>query len=175
MRDNNKQGKKNKVKMLRVAMLLTLIFPFSVAMAQTSVSTAGGEAKGDGGTVSYTVGQTAYLGSKTVSVGVQQPYEIFVENTGIENKAISLMQVQAYPNPTTNFLQLNVEKIHEFSQDNTSYLQYNIYDMNGKLLQSNKITEAKTQIDMSSYTPATYFVRVEHGKQELKTFRIIKN
>jgi hypothetical protein len=58
--------------------------------------------------------------------------------------------------------------------------------MNGKLLQNKKLTGTETQIDMSNYVPATYFVRVYAvGRNDrtgviaesktIKEFKIIKN
>jgi hypothetical protein len=69
-------------------------------------------------------------------------------------------------------------------------LSYQLYDMNGKLLQSEKITGNQTSIVMSNLVPATYFVKVIQGNKEfhhvksnevgakqfnvVKTFKIIK-
>lgn len=47
--------------------------------------------------------------------------------------------------------------------------------MQGKLLQSEKITGKQTSIVMSNLVPATYFVKVTEGNKEVKTFKIIKN
>jgi hypothetical protein len=47
--------------------------------------------------------------------------------------------------------------------------------MNGKLLESKKITGNQTSIVMSNLVPATYFVKVTESNKEVKTFKIIKN
>jgi hypothetical protein len=47
--------------------------------------------------------------------------------------------------------------------------------MQGKLLQSEKITGNQTSIVMSNLVPATYFVRVIQNSKEVKVFKIIKN
>jgi hypothetical protein len=49
-----------------------------------------------------------------------------------------------------------------------------LYDMNGKLLQSEKIAGKQTSIVMSNLVTATYFVKVVQGNKEVKTFIIIK-
>jgi hypothetical protein len=54
-------------------------------------------------------------------------------------------------------------------------LSYQLYDMTGKLLQNKKLTGTETQIDMSSYVAATYFVRVIAESKSIKEFKIIKN
>ena len=56
-----------------------------------------------------------------------------------------------------------------------SKLSYQLYDMQGKLLQSEKITGNQTSIIMSNLVPANYFVKVIQGNKEVKTFKIIKN
>jgi len=160
-------------KKLKLSAVLLLGLGLSGLQAQTAVPATGGNASGSGGTVSYSVGQVAYTtntgGSNgSVAQGVQQPFEISVI-TGLEEaKGISL-SLSAYPNPTTDFLNLKVE-----NYDNTN-LSYQLFDMNGKLLESKKITGNQTSIVMSNLVPATYFVKVTESNKEVKTFKIIKN
>jgi len=160
-------------KKLKLSAVLFLGLGLTGLQAQTAVPATGGNASGSGGTVSYSVGQVAYTtntgGSNgSVAQGVQQPFEISVI-TGLEEaKGISL-SLSAYPNPTTDFLNLKVE-----NYDNTN-LSYQLFDMNGKLLESKKITGNQTSIVMSNLVPATYFVKVTESNKEVKTFKIIKN
>jgi hypothetical protein len=55
-----------------------------------------------------------------------------------------------------------------------STMRYHVYDVTGKLIQSEKITGNHTTIGMNNLVPATYFVKVIQGNQEVKTFKIIK-
>lgn len=163
---------------IRKQILSTCILLLGVVLAhgQTTATTSGGEASGSGGTATYTVGQVVYhthSGTNgSVAEGVQQPYGISVV-TGIEETAISLINISAYPNPTTEFLKLKVES------EKFENLEFQLYDMQGKLLQSNKLTGNEAEINMSTYTPAIYFVRVvkTNGRlsQSIKEFKIIKN
>ncbi len=80
------------------------------AHGQTTANTSGSEALGSGGAVSYSAGQVAcqtHSGTNGSVAEDIQPYEFSVI-TGIENTFIS-MEVAAYPNPTTDFLQLKVD------------------------------------------------------------------
>lgn len=61
---------------------------------------------------------------------MQQPYEISIV-LGIDNNSINL-ELTAYPNPTTNFLNLNVGNAE------TSTLNFQLYDISGKLIESRK-------------------------------------
>ncbi len=139
--------------------------------AQTSVNATGGNAFGSGGSVSFSVGLLGYTTNTgtngSVAQGVQQPYEISVI-TGIEKAQGIQLSVSAYPNPTNNFLQLKVENEKLYD------LTFQLYDMNGRHLQSEKIIEAETSIDMSNLVTATYFVKVKLNDKVLKVFKIIK-
>ncbi len=161
-----------KHKKLKLSALLLLGFGLTGLQAQTSVNATGGNASGSGGSVSYSVGQVVYTtntGSNGyVAQGVQQPYEISVV-TGLEEAKGINLSVSAYPNPTTDYLTLN---IGEFDISN---LSYQLYDINGKLLQNEKITGNQTSIAMGNLVPANYFVKVIQGNKEVKTFKIIKN
>jgi len=139
--------------------------------AQESVNATGGNASGSGGSVSYSVGQVVYTTntgtSGSVAQGVQQPYEISVVTAIEEAKGINL-SVTAYPNPTTDYLILDIPDFHLFP------FTFSLYDMNGKLLQNEKITGKQTSIVMSNLVPANYFVKVIQGSKEVKTFKIVK-
>ena len=157
-------------KRLKLSAILLLGLGLTGLQAQESVNVNGGNASGSGGSASYSVGQVVYTTNTgtggSLTQGVQQPFEISVV-TGIEQTAINLA-ISAYPNPTFDFLQLKVET--EKFKD----LSYQLYDMNGKLLQNKKITGNLTSIAMSNLVTATYFVKITEGNKEIKTFKIIK-
>lgn len=157
---------------LKLSAVLMLGLGLTGLQAQTSINATGGNASGSGGSVSYSVGQvvcTTSTGTNgSVVQGVQQPYEISVV-TGLDEAIGINLSVTAYPNPTADYLTLEVK---EFELSN---LHFQMYDMSGKLLQSEKITGNQTSIVMSNLVPAIYFVKVFKGNREVKTFKIIKN
>ena len=159
-------------KKLKLSAVLLLGLGLTGLQAQESVNTSGGNASGSGGSASYSVGQVAYQThtgtSGSVAEGVQQPYEISVVAGLEEAKGINL-SVSAYPNPSSDYLTLSI------SEFDISNLSYQLYDMQGKLLQNEEITGNETRIVMSNLAPATYFVRVISGSQPIKEFKIIKN
>lgn len=160
-----------KYKKLTVSAVLLLGLGLTELQAQESVNATGGNASGSGGSASYSVGQVVYTANTgtngSVSQGVQQPYEISVV-TGLEEAKGINLSVSAYPNPTTDYLTLEVK---EFDLSN---LRFQLYDMSGKLLQSEKITNNRTSIMMINLLPSTYFLKVIQGNKEVKTFKIIK-
>ena len=162
---------------LKLSAVLLLGLGLTELQAQESVNATGGDASGSGGSASYSVGQVVYTTNTgtngSVAQGVQQPFEISVVNAIEESKGINL-SVSAYPNPTTDYLTLEVDNSVKTNHD-LSQLSYQLYDMSGKLLQSKKITGNQTSIVMSNLVPATYFVKVIQGNKEVKTFKVIKN
>ena len=155
-----------------IVLLVAGLLWAGLTQAQESTNASGGDATGSGGTVAYSVGQVVYTNNTgtngSVAQGVQQAFEISVV-TGLEEaKGINFL-VMAYPNPTTDYLTLRID---EFEISN---LSYQLYDINGKLLQNEKITSDQTSIVMSNLVPSSYFVKVIQGNKEVKTFKIIKN
>ena len=141
------------------------------AQAQQATIATGGNASGSGGTVAYSVGQIVYTTNTGITgsaaQGVQQPYEISIV-LGIEDNSINL-ELTAYPNPTTNYLTLNVGKAE------LSTLSFQLYDIIGKLIESRKIISSSESITMENLPTATYFLKVSNNNNEVKTFKIIKN
>ncbi|MFO8021546.1 MAG: T9SS type A sorting domain-containing protein [Perlabentimonas sp.] len=88
--------------------------------------------------------------------------------TGIEETKGINLSVTAYPNPTNDYLTLSI------TESELSNLLYQLYDMDGKLLQSKKISGNQTKIAMSSLAPATYIIKVIQEKREIKSFKVIK-
>lgn len=158
---------------LKISVVLMLVLGMTGLQAQTSVNATGRSATGSGGSVSYSVGQVMYqthTGTDgSVAIGVQQPYEISAV-TGVEHEAITLA-ISAYPNPTVDNITLHVDVSTEL---NIHTMSYQLRDISGKLLQSEKIAGSQTNIVMSDLLPAVYFVRVLERKNEVKVFKIIK-
>ncbi len=158
-------------KKLKLSAGLLFVLGLTGILAQESVNTSGGDTSGSGGSVSYSVGEVLYQTTSgtngSVAEGVQLPYEISAV-TAIEEAKGTGLSVSAYPNPATDHLTL---EIHALNTDN---LSYQLYDIQGKLLQNEKINRNQVNISMGHLIPATYFVSVTHGSQRVKLFKIIK-
>ena len=153
--------------------IITLFMGLFVAVmgtkAQEAVSTAGGETSGSTGTASYTIGQVFYTThdviNGSVEQGVQQPYEIST-TVGINETTINL-ELSIYPNPTANYLTLQVEK--------PQGLTYQLYDLRGKVIERKVVKNTSTIISLEGQPTATYFLKVVKNNQVIKMFKIIKN
>jgi len=119
--------------------------------AQEAVTAAGSNASDSGGTVSYSIGQVVYTtnsgASCIITQGVQQPYEILtvtgINELGIRNEELG---ITLYPNPTNDLIKLKIDASTTLSIQSISY---QLYDMNGKLLQNKKIEGTETIISMA--------------------------
>jgi hypothetical protein len=141
-------------------------------LAQDALTATGGNVSGSTGSVSYSIGQIAYVAESgttgSAAEGVQQPYEIYTI-TGIEEASQITLIASAYPNPATDFIILKTEGY------TTANLTYQLYGSNGQLLESRKIEGNETRICMSTHPAASYFLIVTNNDNELKTFKITKS
>ena len=151
--------------------IIFLTVGLTKSYAQQVATATGGDASGSGGTVAYSVGQVVYVtntgSTGSVAQGVQQPYEISI-GLGIENQSINLA-IAAYPNPTNDYLTLSVSNLE------LSNLNFQLFDISGKLIENRKITSTTETICMENLASATYFLKVTNNNNEVKTFKIIKN
>lgn len=140
-------------------------------LAQEAIPATGGNARGSGGSVSYTFGQVFYTtntgANGSVAKGVQQPYEISVVTGKNEPMGIDLT-CSIFPNPASGFIKLVVANY------NTDNISYELCDNNGKTIEINKIDGNETRIDISKLIVAPYFLKVRINNKEIKIFKIIK-
>jgi hypothetical protein len=159
-----------KDKIEKILILLMFCFCFITGQAQEVITTSGGNASGNTGSLSYTLGQIAYttLSSTTgiLTQGVQQPYEIFITKSTPNTEGINLL---VYPNPTRDILTLKIINM------DIKGLRYILYDMNGKLLQDKLIESNEIPISLGAYAGGVYVLKVTDLKKKIKIFKIIKN
>ena len=154
--------------MIKTKLILTLLSVISLisSYAQESFNASGGNASGTNGSVSYSLGQVFGNTDAFISQGVQQPYEIF--SVGIKEVALS-KAISIFPNPVADKLTLQIE---DYKPEN---LNYSLYDLHGKLIESKALTGANTQINANELPNATYFLNVMQDSKLIQSFKIIKN
>lgn len=148
-----------------------LLICLNQLMAQQANVSSGGNATGTNGSTSYTVGQVAYTNQTgtngKVTQGVQQPFEI-VTLAADDFPEISLFMT-AFPNPTSANITLLIPNYEDENR------KYELTDLNGRIIDSQKITDEETQITLGNLASAIYLLKVSNGNKLLKTFKIIKN
>ncbi len=161
-----------KVNKLKMSVIMFFLLVGLSAQAQNSINATGGTTSGDGGSVTYSVGQVFYTtyssDNGAVSEGVQKPYEIYGVIAIKETEGIDL-NVSTYPNPTTDILQLKIDN------NELENVAYQLFDVSGNLLKMSDINGSIKQIDMSSYQSGIYFIKIISENQSIKEFKIIKN
>jgi hypothetical protein len=161
-----------KYKSLLLAPVFLLVTGITELQAQETIPASGGDANGDGGSVSYTVGQLVYTSitgtENSMEQGVQQPYEISVI-IGIDEGNVDYIEFNVYPNPVTDYLQLKV------SEGRFENLSYQLYRSDGKLLQNKEIRSEETSVSMKDLTPGAYILKLTENRKDIKTFKIIKD
>jgi Secretion system C-terminal sorting domain len=152
-------------------LLVILLFTMVSSFAQEAILPAGGDGSGSGGSVAYSVGQIFYTSSDGLSdeliQGVQQPYEISIIS-GLEKFKEIGLTLSSYPNPVTDLLILKVESV--VWED----LNFQMYNSEGKILFSDNLLNAESNIDMSALAPGMYLLKVYMEKDPVRTFKIIK-
>lgn len=152
--------------------VMAIMMSLSTMIAQNAILPCGGDAAGSGGSASYSVGQVVYQFKKnsetSVSEGVQQPFEIFV--SGIDEHAEISLNAIVFPNPTINSVELKIE-----TESITVAYDVFLYDVTGRLLKTLKVAEKQTLIEMETFAPGTYFLKILENRELLKTFKIIKS
>jgi hypothetical protein len=140
--------------------------------SQASLNGGGGKATGNGGSSSFSIGQTFVETqidtSGVVSQGVQQPYEWLTLE--IKDSVIAKhFDLNLYPNPTSGKINL----IYNGNLPND--LIALIYDSNGKLLKEERVAEKQTSFDITTWPVGVYYLRINAGNQKIITYKIIKN
>ena len=162
------------MKKTELLLILILCIGINKIQAQQATLSSGGNATGSGGSSSYSIGQIDYItatgSTGSVGQGLQQPFEISTLS-GEEFTQIKL-QMMVYPNPTTSYVNLEIDSSEEFNMESMSY---QLFDMSGREITNKKIMGSETQISLQNLSSAIYFLKVSNNDKIVKTFRIIKN
>ncbi len=137
--------------------------------SQSNTVSAGGDAEGDNGSVSYSIGQVVYTSAQgsngNVNQGVQQPYDVGVV-TGIDEIGISL---SVFPNPTSGLLTLTV------ADEDASLLSYQLFDASGRMVDAKNKLNSTNSISLDGYATGVYTLSVSRNNSQVKSFRVVRN
>lgn len=139
------------------------------AIGQRTVSTAGHDATGNGGSLSVTVGQVGYTNmgtsSGTVAAGVQQPLVVIQTDVAELPDGPS---AQVFPNPAHDRLTVQVDQL----EGGTSY--YVLQDAAGRIVQQERITATRILVDVQHLAHGTYTLTIRTDDTPIGTFTVIK-
>lgn len=163
------------MKQLKIIFLFLFVVLTVKIQAQGVINAGGTNTSGSNGTVSLSIGQFVYNNysgtNGNVIEGVQQPYEISVISGIKDVQAVSL-SYDLYPNPASEFIFL---KLRDANLLANSTLMYQLIDINGKVIQADRISDLSTRVCMKNLKSSTYFLRIIQSNAEKVTYKIIKN
>lgn len=149
----------------RTLFLFSLLSMLTVK-SQFVVSNQGDSYSNSIGGLDFTIGEvvtnTVSNGEKTLTQGFHQTNWNFVS---IENHVPSYEAI-IFPNPTEEFLNIKASLY-----ENISYL---LYDEMGKLILKGNLLSEETALELSPLATGRYSLILSNGKENLKTFNIIK-
>lgn len=151
-------------------LLWTLVFAFILllnAKAQEIITTAGDYSVNTNGSLSWTLGEPI---SETFSNGFNFLTQGFNQSQLSATATFELpgidFQISAYPNPTSDFIILEVEQLRN--------LTYQIFSLKGELIFQDKIKNKQTNINFKPLIPASYIVKIIENNIPVKQFKIVK-
>ncbi|NNE77189.1 MAG: T9SS type A sorting domain-containing protein, partial [Pricia sp.] len=87
---------------------------------------------------------------------------------GEENPKGGELEVITYPNPVIEGFSIYIKNFEN------EHAQYQLFDPQGRQLESNRITDKTTKIRIAHLSAATYLLWVFVSNQPIKTFKIVK-
>lgn len=138
-----------------------------------TINTSGADATGSSGTVTYSIGQVfyTYIGQSVYNVaqGIQHE-ELEKTLTTPENNVEPKTEIFIFPNPTTDYVTINMEGLEVENGPRS----YQLYDIQGRILKQNTINQSETQINLTDLSSSIYILQVYLNNKVLKTFKILK-
>jgi len=158
---------------LLIACMAGTGYTFAQSVRPEVIATTGDYYTSTNNSMSWTLGEciteTYSTKDNTLTQGFQQSsYTI----TAVTQLAFDVISVKAFPNPTTDYINVSVETT-DGSQMNYSV---ELFDLQGKQLMNENTKVKFMQLDMSQFANGTYFMKVtDQGKNMLQNFKILKN
>jgi len=88
--------------------------------------------------------------------------------TAIENTEGITLEYKVYPNTARELINLIIRPMDQ------EKFKYQLFDLNGMLLQDRKVESEETEISLGDLSPSVYFLKISKNSLEVKIFKIIK-
>ncbi len=77
--------------------------------------------------------------------------------------------IKVFPNPVSDLLNV------QFEDMNMENAKYQLFDLQGKLIEEKSLNSITNQIDASTLPNGTYMLNINQSDKLLQTFKILKN
>jgi hypothetical protein len=146
-----------------------------LALYKSVIANGAGSYASAGLSANWTVGQTVinqYTSSGLTITEGFHPVEAPAHTTGVAIVPDNITSVKAYPNPTSNILNIAIV------QDQPKAITIQVSDVTGKVVKDVITLPAQrsitTQVDMSSLSPGTYTFIVNAQTKDAYTMKVVK-
>lgn len=146
-----------------------MFLPVFSLLAQNVVSSGGETQNVPGYEVSWTIGEpvieTISSGTNTLTQGFHQS-KLLV--TPVSELLLPEITIRVFPNPTSDFVTVQFNKIMENSL-------LSLFDLSGKKLENRQIASTLTQVDLKRYPNGSYILNLtQKNNQLIQSFKIVK-
>lgn len=160
----------NKIKMRSIVIVSALLFAATAAAAQQVVASAGNSGTATGYAVDWTLGEPVI---ETISgsgnILTQGFHQTRLLITDISEMEFPGLEIKVYPNPAGRFLKI------EIVQTGNEQFLYELSDIKGRIRVVREVNTNAAEIDLGSYVPGLYLLRVINSRQEfVKVVKVIK-
>ena len=142
---------------------------FAQQIKKESIDSGGGIATGGTLVAIHTIGETVIAEKSATTLQVSEGFisPDLLNNIGVQDFTL-LAGVTAYPNPTTDILNISFPNIKNYS--------IQVFDLLGKQISStNTINQETYMLDVTNLQTATYLVLIKNEEtKQYKTFKIVK-
>ena len=144
----------------------------SFSNAQTGFVSLGATITNQQGNISYSIGQSAYVNSKSnegsMEFGIQQPYQ-FISITSLPG-INSSEGINIFPNPTRE--SLLITGLNRLSLSDKISAQ--IVSQSGQILKHYQLKNTGIKIDVKNLSPGTYYLTLMQNYKILNVYKFIK-
>ena len=149
--------------------LIPFVFFSSAVFAQQRTVSSGGNASGSGGNVAFTIvviDYTNFSGADgAVTLGVQQPYELFSANLEEWNEE---WNISVFPNPFSSYINVQFP-------DHIDGVTYVLCDEQGRTVQSGELSSPQGTIQLTQLAMSSYHLRILVNNEQVRKYHLIKN
>ncbi len=161
--------------MLRLYPILILFFSFSIqTIAQDLdhyvIGSDGGHSRNNQFSLDYTIGEVVTeFGEDTLNnVHLTQGFQQTMLAIVSVEEHVQDIEIDVYPNPAVDYLNVSIPTLQED-------MQFALFDMQGKLIEQQKINNQAFTIGFSNMSTGNYLLVFSNKDQRIKTLQVQKS
>ena len=161
--------------MLRLYPILILFFSFSIQIIAQDldhyvIGSDGGHSRNNQFSLDYTIGEVVTeFGEDTLNnVHLTQGFQQTMLAIVSVEEHVQDIEIDVYPNPAVDYLNVSIPTLQED-------MQFALFDMQGKLIEQQKINNQAFTIGFSNMSTGNYLLVFSNKDQRIKTLQVQKS